>query len=88
LVFGALAASCEHSEPKLSQPLIWCLVALATTPLARDHPRVSAWTMGWRAIYVGPQQLPFLFCESGLCPKDNGAKKRTHSNLRKNGPAV
>ena len=21
----------------------------------------------------------FLFCELGLCPKDNGAKKRTHS---------
>ena len=23
----------------------------------------------------------FLFFELGLCPKDNGAKKRTHSNL-------
>jgi hypothetical protein len=25
------------------------------------------------------KDLPFLFCELGLCSKDNGAKKRTHS---------
>jgi hypothetical protein len=25
------------------------------------------------------KELPFLFCELGLCSKDNGAKKRTHS---------
>ena len=34
------------------------------------------------------KELPFLFCELGLCPKDNGAKKRTHSNSPKNGFGV
>jgi hypothetical protein len=30
----------------------------------------------------------FLFFELGLCPKDNGAKKRTDSNSPKNGFGV
>eukprot|EP01046_Picozoa_sp_COSAG06_P023742 COSAG06_NODE_1898_length_8112_cov_11.078747_8_plen_55_part_00 len=32
------------------------------------------------------KELAFLFCELGLCPEDNGAKKRTHSH--KNGFGV
>ena len=32
---------------------------------------------------MDPRKDPtFLFCELGLCSKDNGAKKRTHSNLQ------
>ena len=33
------------------------------------------------------KELPFLFCDLGLCSEDNGAKKRTHS-FGKNGFGV
>ena len=38
--------------------------------------------MDWR------KELPFLFCELGLCSKDNGAKKRTHSNSPSLSPSL